>query len=90
MKIIAGLGNPGEKYENTRHNVGFEFLDKLQKKLAFPDFEFNKKFNSEISEGNYKSETASDKLILVKPQTFMNLSGQAVKSILDFYKLSTE
>ena len=82
MKIIIGLGNPGKKYLGTRHNVGFEFLDKLKKELDFPEFEFNKKFNAEIST---KKETA-----LVKPQTFMNLSGEAVRSILDFYKLSPE
>ena len=82
MKIIIGLGNPGKKYLGTRHNVGFEFLDKLKKELDFPEFEFNKKFNAEIST---KKET-----VLVKPQTFMNLSGEAVRSILDFYKLSPE
>ena len=82
MKIIIGLGNPGEKYFGTRHNVGFEFLDKLKTELDFPEFEFNKKFSAEISA---KKET-----ILVKPQTFMNLSGVAVRSILDFYKLSPD
>lgn len=82
MKIIIGLGNPGKKYLGTRHNVGFEFLDKLKSELDFPEFEFNKKFNAEIS--------VKKEIILVKPQTFMNLSGEAVRSILDFYKLSPE
>ena len=82
MKLIIGLGNPGEKYYGTRHNVGFEFLDKLKNELDFPEFEFNKKFNAEISA---KKET-----VLVKPQTFMNLSGEAVRNILDFYKLSPD
>ena len=82
MKIIIGLGNPGKKYLGTRHNVGFEFLDKLKKELNFPEFDFNKKFNAEIS---INKET-----ILMKPQTFMNLSGESVLSILDFYKLSPE
>jgi PTH1 family peptidyl-tRNA hydrolase len=82
MKLIIGLGNPGKKYLGTRHNVGFEFLDKLKNELDFPEFEFNKKFNAEIS--------TKKEIILMKPQTFMNLSGEAVRSILDFYKLSPE
>jgi PTH1 family peptidyl-tRNA hydrolase len=82
MKIIIGLGNQGKKYLGTRHNVGFEFLDKLKNELDFPEFEFNKKFNAEIS--------TKKEIILMKPQTFMNLSGEAVRSILDFYKLSPE
>lgn len=97
MKIIIGLGNPEEKYVGTRHNVGFEFLDKLQKEWDFPAFEINKKFNAEISKGNYELSTSSAdgqttnyELILVKPQTFMNLSGEAVQSILSFYKLSPD
>lgn len=95
MKLIIGLGNPEKKYIRTRHNIGFEFLDKLKKEWDFPDFEFNKKFNAEISEGSFSivipSEVEeSNKIILVKPQTFMNLSGEAVRSILDFYKLSPD
>jgi PTH1 family peptidyl-tRNA hydrolase len=82
MKIIIGLGNQGKKYLGTRHNVGFEFLNKLKKELDFPEFEFNKKFNAEIS--------TKKEAVLMKPQTFMNLSGEAVRSILDFYKLSPD
>lgn len=86
MKLIIGLGNPGEKYQNTRHNAGFMMVDKIKEKYAFPDFEFNKKFNSEISKGIIdKSE-----ILLVKPQTFMNLSGESVRSVLDFYKTSPD
>lgn len=86
MKIIIGLGNPGKEYENTRHNLGFLFVDKLQKELSLSDFAENKKFDSEIAEGNY----AGAKIILAKPQTFMNLSGEAVRKILDFYKLTPD
>ena len=82
MKIIIGLGNPGKKYSGTRHNVGFEFLDKLKTEFDFSEFEFNKKFNAEIS--------TNKEIILVKPQTFMNLSGESVRDILSFYKLSPE
>lgn len=95
MKIIIGLGNPGKKYENTRHNAGFMFLNFLKQSWNFPEFEFNKKFNAEISEKSYppageagKLKAISYKLFLVKPQTFMNLSGESVKDVLDFYKLS--
>ena len=84
MKLIIGLGNPGKEYLNTRHNLGFLFVDKLQKELRLSDFANNSKFNSEIAEGFY----GEDKILLVKPQTFMNLSGEAVRKILDFYKLT--
>lgn len=103
MKIIIGLGNPGEKYAKTRHNVGFIVLDELQKKLKFPEFEFNKKFNALVSENNITRENPKmgflnklfsfnneEKIILVKPQTFMNNSGESVRAILDFYKLSPQ
>ncbi|MFA5644136.1 MAG: aminoacyl-tRNA hydrolase [Patescibacteria group bacterium] len=77
MKIIVGLGNPGEKYQKTRHNVGFMFLDFLAGDST--GWKFNKKFNAFIF------EKGSD--ILVKPQTFMNNSGMSVRAILDYYKL---
>jgi len=73
MIIIIGLGNPGEQYKNTRHNVGFLAVDEFAKKNSFPDFELNKKSNSLLSEEN--------KILLAKPQTFMNESGKAVKAI---------
>jgi len=89
-KIIIGLGNPGKKYAGTRHNAGFEIIDQLKKAWGFSEFEFNKKFDAEISEGIYKLQATSYKLLLVKPRTFVNLSGEAVRSILDFYKLTPD
>lgn len=86
MKLIIGLGNPTKQYENTRHNAGFIVLDEIQKIFSFPQFQFNKKFNAEISEENINSK----KIILAKPQTFMNLSGQSVAAIMAFYKIPTE
>jgi PTH1 family peptidyl-tRNA hydrolase len=86
MKIIIGLGNPGEKYDDTRHNIGFAMLDKIQAEFGFPAFTFNKKFNAEVS----KNSITGIETLLVKPQTFMNLSGAAVRAILDFYKLTPE
>lgn len=86
MKLIIGLGNPGEKYEKNRHNAGFVILGELKKAWDFPGFEFSKKFNADISEGNINEE----KIILAKPQTFMNNSGEAVQKITSFYKLTPE
>jgi len=96
--IIFGLGNPGERYTNTRHNAGFMIVNALREKWDFPAFEFNKKFNAEVSQGipPFFPEDSRDKvflneknkLVLVKPQPFMNNSGQSVRAILDFYKLT--
>ncbi|MBI5071704.1 aminoacyl-tRNA hydrolase [Candidatus Falkowbacteria bacterium] len=84
MKIIIGLGNPGEKYENTRHNIGFAVVSSFKFQVSsFPDWKINKKFNSEISEGKINGE----KIILLKPHTFMNNSGQAVAVATNFYKV---
>jgi peptidyl-tRNA hydrolase, PTH1 family len=84
MKLIVGLGNPGKKYKDTRHNAGFVALDEIRKAWELPEFESNKKFDAEISEGKRKEE----KIILAKPQSFMNLSGQVVKSLMAFYKIA--
>lgn len=84
MKLIVGLGNPGEEYTSTRHNAGFMFVDILQARWNFPVFEFHKKFNADLSRGKFQQED----IILVKPQALMNLSGESVKKILDFYKFT--
>jgi PTH1 family peptidyl-tRNA hydrolase len=86
MKLFIGLGNPTKQYENTRHNTGFIILDEIKNAFSFPEFKLNKKFNAEISEGNIDGE----KIILAKPQTYMNLSGQSAAAIMTFYKISTE
>lgn len=77
MILIAGLGNPGEKYKNTRHNIGFQVIDEFSRKNNFPDFRFAKKHNADISE----SVMGKEKIILAKPQTFMNNSGKSIKSL---------
>lgn len=86
MKLIFGLGNPGKKYEKTRHNVGFLFLNYFAQKFSFPVSKTEKKFKAEISEGNVNGE----KILLVKPITFMNLSGEAVQAIQNFYKVEKQ
>lgn len=93
MKIIVGLGNPGKEYDMTRHNVGFMALDAFHKAHADAFSPWTKKFNAEISEGHIivkdgvNGETRSEKIILMKPLTFMNLSGEAVAPARGFYKL---
>ena len=77
MILIVGLGNPGKKYFRTRHNIGSRVLDEFQEENDFPDFKLAKKFNSRISEG----EAGEKKILLAKPQTFMNNSGLAIKSL---------
>lgn len=84
MKIIIGLGNPGVKYENTRHNAGFMVMDKLVKKC---NLEFNQeKFSAFFAKGKIHGED----IILLKPTTFMNNSGFALRQCLDFYKESMD
>lgn len=84
MFVIVGLGNPGKKYENTRHNAGFIAIDALADKYGINISEKKHKAlcGSGVIEGN--------KVLLVKPQTFMNLSGESVRSVMDFYKIDPE
>jgi PTH1 family peptidyl-tRNA hydrolase len=82
MKIIIGLGNPGKKYEKTRHNFGFMAADFLRAGFEAPAWKLNKKFNAEIS----KITVDGEEIVLAKPQTFMNSSGVAIQKILSFYK----
>lgn len=84
MKVIVGLGNPGKKYDNTRHNIGFEALDYIADKEGIS-----------INTGKHKALIGTgymggEKVLLVKPQTFMNLSGESLRPIMDFYKLEPE
>lgn len=80
MYIIAGLGNPGKKYENTRHNIGFIALDRLAERN---DIKINKiKHKALVGEGRISGQ----KVLLVKPQTYMNLSGQSLREVMDYYK----
>ncbi len=84
MYIIAGLGNPTREYEKTRHNVGFEVIDILADKLGIS-----------VSEKRHKAyfgagRIGSEKVLLSKPQTFMNLSGESIRSMSDFYKIDAD
>ncbi|MBU0578075.1 aminoacyl-tRNA hydrolase [Patescibacteria group bacterium] len=86
MKLIVGLGNPGDKYAKTRHNAGFMAVDYLAKHFGLGMFKDADRFKSKLLEGKINAETT----LLMKPQTFMNLSGEAVQSVMHFYKIPVE
>ena len=86
IKLIIGIGNPDEQYKDTRHNVGFMMVDHIAKKNDFGDFEYNKNLNSLIAKG--KLDGAS--VILAKPQTYVNKTGEAAKKLTLSYKLKPE
>jgi PTH1 family peptidyl-tRNA hydrolase len=81
MKLIVGLGNPGAKYARHRHNIGFMALDRIAEDHAFSPWK--SKHQGSISEGRF----GSDRAVLLKPETFMNLSGQSVQAAMQFFKL---
>ncbi|RXG65892.1 aminoacyl-tRNA hydrolase [Candidatus Atribacteria bacterium 1244-E10-H5-B2] len=82
MKIVVGLGNPGLKYEFTRHNIGFRIVDSLAQDIEV-EFKKVKSYYSLISRGMINNH----KVMLIKPQTFMNLSGRAVSKVVSYYKM---
>ena len=84
MYVICGLGNPGRQYENTRHNVGFRAIDVLAEKMNTPVKSL--KFKALLGEGRIGGE----KVVLVKPQTYMNLSGESLREIVAYYKVEPE
>ena len=84
MYAIIGLGNPDKKYDKTRHNVGFDVIDELARQMSV-----------EVKTKRHKAlcgigQIGSEKVVLVKPQTYMNLSGESVRAVIDFYKLNPE
>ena len=84
MKLIVGLGNPGAKYSLTRHNIGFLVIDALAKAYGVSDF------RSECKSLTFKTKVGDHDCLFAKPQTFMNLSGEAVQALMSFYKISIE
>ncbi len=86
MRLIIALGNPGKQYEKNRHNAGFLILDQIKQENDFPDFQKNARFDAFLCEKTFGDE----KIILAKPQGFMNKSGESVKKIMDFYKIPKE
>ncbi|HEU4839358.1 MAG TPA: aminoacyl-tRNA hydrolase [Micavibrio sp.] len=82
MWVLVGLGNPGKEYQDNRHNIGFMVIDEIAREYGLPAF--SKKFEGELTEGRIDGE----KVVLVKPMTFMNLSGQCVQKVARFYKVT--
>lgn len=91
MKLIVGLGNPGEKYEGTRHNLGFMIVEHFLREFQSAEndsWENSSKFKSEIAKIEWQPKHGSlEKVILMKPKTYMNNSGMAVKIVADFYRI---
>ena len=81
MRLVVGLGNPGREYEGTRHNVGFDLIDRISRSLNASSFQA--RMEGLIAE----SGSGEGKVLLLKPQTFMNLSGRCVSKVLQFYKI---
>jgi peptidyl-tRNA hydrolase, PTH1 family len=86
MKLIVGLGNPEPKYKKTWHNIGFTAIDNISDEFSFDNFKEEKKFKSNIATG----QIGDEKIILTKPQTYMNNSGEAVGAIAKYYKIKSE
>ena len=84
MKLVVGLGNPGDKYAKTRHNIGFEVISKLKEELNIVGEK--DKFQGLLSEKNIDGE----KVLFLKPQTFMNLSGNSIAAVVNFYKIDAK
>lgn len=84
MKMIVGLGNPGREYDRTRHNIGFTIVDEIARRLGDPGWKA--RFKGLVAEG----QIGTEKAILLKPLTYMNLSGQSVAEALRWYKLAPE
>lgn len=84
MKIIVGLGNPGKQYEATRHNIGFHVIDELSKRLDIPLTQ--SKFNGMYGIGHVGTE----KIMLLKPLTYMNLSGECIVPMMDYYEVNDD
>ncbi len=81
IKLIVGLGNPGDQYIDTRHNIGFKFINAILKKYASAK---TIQFKSHV----YSIQNETNTIRLIKPQTFMNLSGEAVQQVMQFYKIT--
>lgn len=85
-RLIVGLGNPGTKYDRTRHNIGFEVIDALAKSYPGVSMAENKRFQGITGE----FRTSGERTVLLKPTTYMNKSGQSVRAVLDWYKLEAD
>jgi peptidyl-tRNA hydrolase, PTH1 family len=83
MLLIAGLGNPGPRYQATRHNLGFRLIDELARRCGVPDSAFRERFHGQVA----SARLGDEELLLLRPQTFMNESGRSVQAACTFYKI---
>ena len=86
MKLVAGLGNPGPRYAGTRHNVGFLVVDQLARRWAASVDKYERRWEAQLGEGHY----ADERVLLLKPQTYMNLSGESVAKLTRFFKIPSQ
>lgn len=89
MKFIVGLGNPGPQYAQTRHNLGFMIVDELARRLG-SQWRTESKFQAAVTEAPAPPAASGQKILLAKPHTFMNLSGEAVQKLMQFYKIAPQ
>jgi PTH1 family peptidyl-tRNA hydrolase len=87
MLLIAGLGNPGPRYQATRHNLGFRVVDELAKQCGVPASAFQERFHGELASARFQVGGRDEELLLLRPQTFMNDSGRSVQAACTFYKI---
>src|SRR4051812_43037830 len=87
MLLIAGLGNPGPRYQATRHNLGFRVIDELARQCGVPASAFKDRFSGELANARLKIDGREEELLLLRPQTFMNESGRSVQAVCTFYKI---
>jgi peptidyl-tRNA hydrolase, PTH1 family len=85
MWLIAGLGNPGPRYQATRHNIGFRVIDELARQCGVPASAFRERFQGELASARLKD--SGEELLLLRPQTYMNESGRSVQAVCAFYKI---
>jgi PTH1 family peptidyl-tRNA hydrolase len=87
MLLIAGLGNPGPRYQATRHNLGFRVIDELARQCGVPASAFKERFHGEVASARLRTQSGEEELLLLRPQTFMNESGRSVQAACTFYKV---
>ncbi|MES1185149.1 MAG: aminoacyl-tRNA hydrolase [Myxococcales bacterium] len=87
MLLIAGLGNPGPRYQATRHNLGFRVIDELARQCGVPASAFKERFHGEVASARLRTPSGEEELLLLRPQTFMNESGRSVQAACTFYKI---
>lgn len=90
MRVILGIGNPGREYEATRHNIGFTVVEELARRAGAPGFERHKKWDAELAEWRLPERLGGGKALLLKPRTYVNLSGKTAQGALAFHKLKPE